>query len=105
AATLRDLHAGVDAGTFRGDLYQRLSGWRVEVPPLRKRREDVAAIGAALLARRDAPSLSADVAEALILHDWPGNVRELEQTLAAAVIRAGTTPRPAELRLEHLPAA
>jgi transcriptional regulator of acetoin/glycerol metabolism len=74
------------------------------VPPLRARRDDVAAIASAMLASRAAPPLSTDAAEALILHAWPGNVRELEQVLAAAVIRAaGQTPRPAELRLEHLP--
>jgi transcriptional regulator with GAF, ATPase, and Fis domain len=106
AATLRDLGTAIEADTFRADLYQRLSGWRVEVPALRARREDVASIAAALLARKQGPPLSADAAEALILHDWPGNVRELEQVLAAAVIRAaGQAPRATELRLEHLPPA
>jgi transcriptional regulator with GAF, ATPase, and Fis domain len=103
AATLRDLGLGVEAETFRADLFNRLSGWRVHVPPLRTRRDDVIAIASAYLARRAAPPLSVDAAEALLLHDWPGNVRELEQVLATAVIRAGGAPPGSELGVEHLP--
>ncbi len=103
AATLRDLGADVAATMFRGDLFNRLSGWRVTVPPLRDRRDDVVSIAAAYLARRAAPPLSVDAAEALVLHDWPGNVRELEQVLATAVIRAGGTAPGGELLVEHLP--
>jgi sigma-54 dependent transcriptional regulator, acetoin dehydrogenase operon transcriptional activator AcoR len=105
AATLRDLGADVAATTFRADLFNRLSGWRVEVPPLRARRDDVIAIANAYLAKRAAPPLSVDAAEALLVHDWPGNVRELEQVLATAVIRAAGAPPGSELELEHLPTA
>jgi transcriptional regulator with GAF, ATPase, and Fis domain len=102
AATLRDL-AGAGEDGFRADLLNRLSGWQIRVPPLRARRDDIIAIAAGYLARRQAPALSADAAEALVLHDWPGNVRELERVLAAALIRAtGAAPR-AELGVEHLP--
>jgi transcriptional regulator with GAF, ATPase, and Fis domain len=100
AATLRDLGTAVENGTFRSDLFHRLDGWRITMPPLRARREDAIAIGARLLSARRAPPLSADAAEAILLHDWPGNVRELEQMLTAAAIRAAGAP---ELRLEHLP--
>ena len=102
AATLRDLGVAVEAGGFRGDLYNRLSGWRVQVPPLRARREDIVQIGSAFLAARPGPPLSADAGEALLLYAWPGNVRELEQVLTQAAIRAGASP---EIRLEHLPPA
>jgi transcriptional regulator with GAF, ATPase, and Fis domain len=105
AATLRDLDGKVAEDSFRADLLNRLSGWQIKVPALRQRREDVVVIAAGILARRQAPSLSADAAEALVLHDWPGNVRELERVIAAALIRAGDAPPNSELGLEHLPAA
>ncbi len=105
AATLRDLDGSVADDSFRADLLNRLSGWQLKVPALRQRREDVVVISAGILARRQAPALSADAAEALVLHDWPGNVRELERVLAAALIRASNAPPNSELGLEHLPAA
>jgi len=104
AATLRDLDGGVADSSFRADLLNRLAGWELRVPPLRRRREDVIAIASAVLARRQAPALSVDAAEALVLHDWPGNVRELERVLAAALIRATGAAPNSELGLEHLPA-
>jgi sigma-54 dependent transcriptional regulator, acetoin dehydrogenase operon transcriptional activator AcoR len=104
AATLRDLDGSVAADSFRADLLNRLSGWQLKVPALRQRREDIVAIAAGILARRQAPALSADAGEALVLHDWPGNVRELERVLAAALIRASNAPPKSELGLEHLPA-
>jgi transcriptional regulator with GAF, ATPase, and Fis domain len=105
AATLRDLDGAVEQGTFRGDLYHRLAGWRISVPPLRARRDDIIAIAAEFLARKQAPPLTADAAEALALHDWPGNVRELDHVLAAAIVRADPSSPSAEIRLEHLPPA
>jgi transcriptional regulator with GAF, ATPase, and Fis domain len=105
AATLRDLDGQVAGDGFRADLLNRLSGWQINVPALRDRREDVIAIAAGYLARRQAPPLSADAAEALVLHDWPGNVRELERVLAAALIRAGNAAPHTELGLDHLPPA
>jgi sigma-54 dependent transcriptional regulator, acetoin dehydrogenase operon transcriptional activator AcoR len=104
AATLRDLDDAVRADRFRADLLNRLAGWRVEVPPLRERRDDVIAIAAAFVSKLRGPALSADAAEALLLHDWPGNVRELERVIAAAVVRA-TDSRADELGLPHLPPA
>ncbi len=108
AATNRDLAAEVDAGRFRADLLARLAGWRIEVPPLRARREDILELAALFLERAaGAPlGLTADAAEALVLHRWPWNVRELEQTMMAAAARA-TQPgvdEVAAVGLEHLPA-
>jgi transcriptional regulator with GAF, ATPase, and Fis domain len=101
AATLRDLDAAVRQDRFRADLFHRLAGWRIEVPPLRERRDDIAAIAARFLARHGSLALTADAAEALLLHDWPGNVRELERVIAAAAVRAqaGKT----DLDIVHLP--
>ena len=102
AATLRPLDAAVAAGAFRGDLYARLAGWTVEVPPLRARRDDILRLASAWLATH-APgaTLSPTAAEALLVHAWPYNVRELEHALDVALVRvrAGGV-----LRLDDLPA-
>lgn len=77
AATNRDLARAVRAGSFREDLYYRLAGFELRVPPLRERREDILR----LLKERQGQSLplnELDVEE-LLLYSWPGNVRELHQ--------------------------
>ena len=108
-ATHRDLPALVEAGSFRGDLYARLSGWVIRVAPLRERKLDVLALARHFLPERT--RLSPEAAEALLLHDWPYNVRELEQVLAAAKTRAGDgtvesrVGKPPSIKREHLPAA
>jgi DNA-binding NtrC family response regulator len=87
AATQRDLAADVRAGRFRADLFYRLDVIRIAIPPLRARREDVAPLCAALLARIAArhalrpPRLSGAALAALAGHAWPGNVRELENVI------------------------
>ena len=87
AATLRDLEREVEAGRFRVDLYARLAGLRVTLPPLRDRLEDLGALVAASLARHGRPTvgLSSAAAWALCRHRWPLNIRELDQAIAAAV--------------------
>ncbi|HEY1695218.1 MAG TPA: sigma 54-interacting transcriptional regulator [Polyangiaceae bacterium] len=106
AATHRDLRALVAAGTFREDLLARLSGFHLQLPPLRERREDLGLLVGELL-RRLAPQRAGDVsltrraARALFAHDWPQNVRELEKCLEAALVFAGDSP----IELEHLPPA
>jgi formate hydrogenlyase transcriptional activator len=98
AATNRDLAADVEAGRFRGDLYYRLNGFEVHVPPLRERPEDVPPLVAHLAARyaarigRTIERVDARSLDALTRHAWPGNVRELENVVERAVIlsRNGT---------------
>ena len=91
SATHKDLHAEVQAGRFRQDLFYRLNVIEIAVPALRDRREDLPALCNALLARigRDAdmpvPTLSADVLRRLSEHPLHGNVRELENLLHRAV--------------------
>ena len=75
AATNRDLRQSVENGTFRADLYARLNQWPIELPPLRKRREDILLLFRAFL--RIDILVQADVVEALTIYDWPRNVREL----------------------------
>ena len=91
AATNRDLRAEVAAGRFREDLYHRLSILRVDLPPLRARRDDIRCYAqhfverAALQLNIPTPTIPPHVITALAAHDWPGNVRELRNVLERAV--------------------
>lgn len=91
SATHKDLHAEVNAGRFRQDLFYRLNVIEIAVPALRDRREDLPALCAALLARiahdggLPVPHLSADLLHRLAQHPLHGNVRELENLLHRAV--------------------
>src|SRR5262249_48326528 len=93
-ATHRDLKAMVERGEFREDLYYRLRGITLEIPPLRSRMGDLPRIAEALLERIaheracDAKRLSPDAMDLLERHRWPGNVRELENALRAASLFA-----------------
>lgn len=94
AATNRDLKAEAEAGRFRQDLYYRLSVFPVELPPLRKRSEDVPMLAEhflALLCRklgRPKPRLTLANVQTLQKYPWPGNVRELQHVIERAVITA-----------------
>ena len=101
AATNRDLEAAVQAGTFREDLYYRLSVFPLWLPPLRARRTDIphlvahfVALYAARFGKR-VESIPDRTMRRLLAHPWPGNVRELENAIARAII---LTRRP-ELEL------
>ena len=86
ASTKRDLLEKIAAGTFRQDLYYRLDVMRVNIPPLRERREDIPLLAEHLLkriAKDGAARLEPAAVEVLRRHDWPGNVRELSHVLAA----------------------
>ncbi|MCC7329788.1 MAG: sigma 54-interacting transcriptional regulator [Gammaproteobacteria bacterium] len=92
AATNKDLEKAVEAGEFREDLYYRLGVFPVQVPPLRKRGEDVVQLAQHFLGQvsrqfgRPVPQLTGDQVEALRRYDWPGNVRELKNVIERAVI-------------------
>jgi transcriptional regulator with GAF, ATPase, and Fis domain len=79
AATNRNLAEEVRAGKFREDLYFRLAVVRAQVPPLRKRKEDIPLLVRNFLVdlKREDFQLSSDVLAQLMAHDWPGNIREL----------------------------
>jgi DNA-binding NtrC family response regulator len=87
AATLRDLGAATEAGSFRMDLYARLRMWEIHVPALRERRADVLDWLDRLLARwheqrsseGKPPDLDTDAVERLLLHRWPDNLRGLDR--------------------------
>ena len=104
AASNQDLAALVREKRFREDLFYRLNVIRVEVPPLRERREDVAVLAQHFLrvyaAKNNRPleGVSDDALRCLEAYGWPGNVRELENVLERAVVLArGTTVDVADL--------
>jgi transcriptional regulator with GAF, ATPase, and Fis domain len=100
AATHRDLRAAVGSGAFRADLYARLDGFMMRVPPLRDRIEDVPLLVRHFLERERAKAQPTFAFMcALVLYDWPFNVREL----AAAVSRAVAVAAGKPLEVEHLP--
>jgi len=102
AATNRPLSDMVSRGLFRTDLYYRLGGVEIHVPPLRARREDISELAIYFLARhhntRDL-SLSDAAVDALRLYGWPGNVRELERFIELAVALTESN----QIELDDLP--
>src|SRR3954466_3506755 len=94
AMTLRNLKAEAQRGTFRGDLYYRLAGFELALPPLRRRRADIPILARHFL-RQLEPELGAreidDAAlEALAQAEWPGNIRELRNVVRRAAILTGS---------------
>jgi two-component system, NtrC family, response regulator HydG len=103
-ATNRPLYGMVEQGRFRLDLFYRLSGVEIQVPPLRARREDILELSRYFLERHRTfrpLGLSDAGADALVAYDWPGNVRELERVIERGVALAGSD----RLELDDLPPA
>jgi DNA-binding NtrC family response regulator len=105
AATSTPLAKEVEAGRFRSDLFYRLNVVTIDIPPLRRRREDIPLLAYHFLVKygakygREVRSIAAPALAQLRIYSWPGNVRELENVLERAVIMA-VGP---ELQPEHLP--
>src|SRR5256884_1212516 len=107
AASNVDLERAVDEGSFRRDLFYRLSVFPINLPPLRERREDIHPMVIHFLEHykqrtgRFVSSISKPALTALISYDWPGNVRELENAVERAVIIAAGR----QIELDDLPSA
>jgi DNA-binding NtrC family response regulator len=102
AASHRDIKRLVASGTFREDLYYRMAGYEIVVPPLRERVSDIPFLAdhfrrrvAAEMHRDSIPGPSQGVLDVLAAHPWPGNVRELEQVIRRAIIDSGALVDPA----------
>jgi two-component system, NtrC family, response regulator AtoC len=105
AATNRDLATAVQAGSFRADLFYRLNGISLRIPPLRERRGEIALLAerfvdeaARAMALASPPPIAADASAMLQSHPWPGNVRELKNTMQRAVLLCKGGP----IRAAHL---
>ncbi len=99
AATNQNLEERVREGRFREDLYFRLNVVKIEVPPLRDRREDIPVLVAHFLDLARGAGITSEALEVLRNHSWPGNVRELKN----AIERGAVLARGGGIRLEHLP--
>lgn len=105
AATNRDLLALSQEGTFREDLYYRINVVRVELPPLRRRKEDIPLLVEQFIARfnrlqgKDVMGINNEALSLLMAYDWPGNVRELENAIEHAFILCSS----GRIGLAHLP--
>ncbi len=106
AASNRSLEALIDGGTFRRDLFFRLAVVTLEVPSLRRRREDIPLLAehfvrrSGIATRGRGAGLDAEAVAALVAYDWPGNVRELRNAIESAVILAES----GHVRVSDLPA-
>jgi transcriptional regulator with PAS, ATPase and Fis domain len=99
AATNRDLEAEVRRGAFRQDLFFRLNGVSISIPPLRQRPEEIEELTkefveqlSAQQGRAKVPELGPGVMELLHQYSWPGNIRELRNAIERAVLLAGNGP-------------
>jgi transcriptional regulator with PAS, ATPase and Fis domain len=101
AASTRDLASSVTEGTFRPDLYYRLSVVKIALPALRSRREDIAPIVAELMRRRGMAAGPIEGANyhRLLTHAWPGNVRELRNVIDRAIALSPGAEAFGQLRL------
>jgi transcriptional regulator with PAS, ATPase and Fis domain len=94
AATNRDLAADAASGTFRSDLYFRLSAFPLSIPPLRERVGELPELARTLLERASAdrgrvvPAISPEAMAVLVAHTWPGNVRELRSVMTRVLLIA-----------------
>jgi two-component system NtrC family response regulator len=108
AAATVNLKEAIEKGTFREDLYYRLVGVHINLPPLRERGEDLSLMAMVFL-RRSARSydkhlvdFTREALEAMRVYAWPGNVRELSNRVGrAAVMAEGTHVTPEDLDLPH----
>ena len=95
----------VKKGTFREDLFYRINVIRLELPPLRKRKDDVPLLIDHFIERsnriqhKNVPGITPPALELLMAHDWPGNVRELENVIERAFVICGG----GRLTVSHLP--
>lgn len=91
AATNQDILAAIKAKTFREDLFYRLNVFKIDLPPLRQRKEDIPVLVKSFMSRystrlgRKVGSISPEALEALMHYDWPGNIRELQNSMERAV--------------------
>jgi PAS domain S-box-containing protein len=104
-ATNRDLAEEVRKGAFREDLYYRVNVVRVELPPLRRRKEDIGLLARQFIDRfnhlqgKCIEGISTEALSLLMAHDWPGNVRELENVIERSFIVCSG----GFIDMEHLP--
>ena len=108
SATNRNLKEEIANGRFREDLYFRLSVFRIELPPLRQRRDDIPLLAHYFINRyakqigRPVPSISAEANKIFFSYTWPGNVREMMNAIEHAIIVCDNEITPGDLPIDML---
>jgi len=107
AATNRNLEEAIEQKNFREDLFYRLSGFRILVPPLRLRKEDILPLAEYFIAKASSgnipPVLSKEVRDIVLQYEWHGNIRELENAmLRAAILSSGMKEIGVDALAEHI---
>jgi DNA-binding NtrC family response regulator len=106
SATNKDIKKGVEAGTFRSDLYYRISALTFHIPPLRERREDIPLLVEHIISKNTDfknKNLSKKAIKVLSEYEWPGNVRELQNVMYRALFLAkGDIIEPADLPFDMI---
>jgi len=112
AATNRDLATMCREGSFRSDLFYRLSGFLISVPPLRERRQDIPALTGHFIrnhdfSRRIEKQLSPEAMGQMLAYDWPGNIREMKNVVERALILSVEAEliEPRHLAITQVPSA
>jgi transcriptional regulator with GAF, ATPase, and Fis domain len=94
SATNADLEQLIDKGEYRLDLYHRLNGFEIKLPPLRERGDDVRLLVEHFMARfnkllgKDITAISNEAMEMMVHYSWPGNIRELQSVIRRAILMA-----------------
>ena len=108
SATNRNLKEEIASGRFREDLYFRLSVFRIELPPLRQRRDDIPLLARHFINRyagqiaRPAPSVSSEADKLFLSYPWPGNVREMMNAIEHSIIVCDNEITPGDLPIDML---
>ncbi len=108
-ASNQDLTNALQSGTFRRDLFYRLNEFVINVPPLRKRQEDIPYLAKRFLEAtnielgKNVQGFSESAIEALLAYDWPGNVRQLRSTIRRAVVLSHDTITEKHLDMKRVP--
>lgn len=105
SATNKDLRKSIEQKTFREDLYYRLKVFQIDLPPLRKRREDVPQLAQHYINqfnvqfRKNVKNIHPDAEKLLIHYEWPGNIRELRNVIERAILLESSS----SIQVENLP--
>jgi two-component system, NtrC family, response regulator AtoC len=112
SATNRDLEAEIERGTFRRDLFYRLNGFSLMIPPLRERTSEIRPLAeefvrsiSSSMKRSSVPQISKEAWSMLHSYRWPGNIRELKNVIERAVLLADDIIGPAHLPIEKMTTA
>jgi two-component system response regulator AtoC len=107
AASNKDIVEDVNAGKFRKDLFYRINEYRIEIPPLRKRKDDITPLLQHYIneynvsCKKSVSGIEPAALNILLQHDWPGNIREFRNVVQRAVLTASRKIRVKDINITH----